>query len=126
MSDLWQVTASWPVRAALVGGGILLAGRLLMRFTRQPARRTAIGIAAVTIALMAIPLSLLPGWLPVTVPSGESPREAAAQVASNVRREPAETAVRPNRATTPLPAMPVVPPTASPSSELAPEFTIDS
>ena len=119
MSDLWQVAASCRSGRPFVGGGILLAGRLLMCFTSQPALCAAIGVAAVTVALFAIPLSLLPGWLPITVPSGESPREAVAEVASNVSHEPAEEAMRPNRAATPLPAMPVVPPTASPES--APE-----
>jgi len=67
MSVLWEAIEYWPVRAALAGGGILLAGRLLLVVTRQPARRALIGTATVAAALLVIPLSMLPGWLPVHV-----------------------------------------------------------
>lgn len=69
MSDLWEIAGAWPLRIVLLGGGVLLAGRLLMFLTRQPARRSAVGVAAVGSALLAVPLSLLPGWLPISLPS---------------------------------------------------------
>ena len=84
MSDLWQVAASWPVRVAVVGGGILLVGRMLMWLTRQPARRSAIGLATVGVALLAIPLSLLPGWLPLRIAAGTNARESVAGTASKL------------------------------------------
>ena len=67
MSALWEATEYWPVRVALAGGLILLVGRLLLVLTRQPARRSLIGTATVAAALLVVPLSMLPGWLPVRV-----------------------------------------------------------
>jgi beta-lactamase regulating signal transducer with metallopeptidase domain len=69
MSALWEAIEYWPVRAALAGGLILLVGRVLLLPTRQPARRALIGTATVAAALLVLPLSLLPGWLPVRVGS---------------------------------------------------------
>src|SRR5206468_9617897 len=63
----WEAAGAWPVRVLIAGGGVLLAGRLLVALTRQPARRVWIGTAAVVAALVAIPLCLLPGWMPVVV-----------------------------------------------------------
>jgi beta-lactamase regulating signal transducer with metallopeptidase domain len=80
MSDFWQIASSWPVRAAVVGGGVLLAGRVLILLTRQPARRSAVGMATVAVALLAIPLTVLPGWLPVTLPARTPEPEAVAQL----------------------------------------------
>lgn len=92
MSDFWQIASSWPVRAALVGGGVLLAGRALMWLTRQPARRSAVGVAAVAVALLAIPLTVLPGWLPVTVPATTVERKAVAQLPTPSTQMPVDLA----------------------------------
>ena len=88
MSDFWQIASSWPVRAAVVGGGVLLAGRVLMWITRQPARRSAIGMAAVAVALLAIPLTALPGWLPVTVPETKQDAAVVEQLPQRADRAP--------------------------------------
>jgi beta-lactamase regulating signal transducer with metallopeptidase domain len=71
MTTLWEAAGLWPVRAIVAGGVVLLAGRLAITWTRQPARRVWIGTAAVVAALLAIPLSLVPGWLTVSVPTEE-------------------------------------------------------
>jgi beta-lactamase regulating signal transducer with metallopeptidase domain len=69
MTSPWELVDLWPVRVAVLGGLVLLAGRLLLMLTRQPARRALVGTAAVAAALLVIPLSWLPGWLPVSVVS---------------------------------------------------------
>jgi beta-lactamase regulating signal transducer with metallopeptidase domain len=116
MSDFWQIASSWPVRAALVGGGVLLVGRVLMWMTRQPARRSAVGVAAVAVALLAIPLTVLPGWLPVAIPAPA--QEAVAQVQPPTIDNPVEYPSVPSRErevpTAALPANPF--PEASPPS----------
>jgi beta-lactamase regulating signal transducer with metallopeptidase domain len=71
MTTLWEAAGLWPVRAVVAGGVVLLAGRVGVSFTRQPARRVWIGTAAVVAALLAIPLSLIPGWLTVSVQTEE-------------------------------------------------------
>ena len=68
MTIPWEAVGSWPVRALVAGGALLLAGRLLVALTRQPARRVWVGTAAVVAALLAIPLALVPGWVRVSVP----------------------------------------------------------
>jgi beta-lactamase regulating signal transducer with metallopeptidase domain len=65
MIEFWAAPGYWPVRVVLLGGLVLLLGRWLLAMTWQPARRAVIGMAAVAAALAVIPLSLLPGWLPV-------------------------------------------------------------
>lgn len=67
MTIPWEAVAIWPIRAALAGGIVLLAGRLAIALTRSPAGRARLGPAAVAAALLVIPLTLLPGWLPVTI-----------------------------------------------------------
>jgi len=69
MTQLWDILGLWPVRVVLVGGTVLLAGRVLLALSRQPARRVWIGTAAVVAALLAIPLSLIPAWVHVSVPA---------------------------------------------------------
>src|SRR4051812_45236625 len=68
MTIPWEAVESSPVRALVAGGAVLLAGLLVVALTRQPARRVWVGMAAVVAALMAIPLSLVPGWVKVSVP----------------------------------------------------------
>jgi beta-lactamase regulating signal transducer with metallopeptidase domain len=72
MAELWSTWAGWWVRFAAAGGLLLLGGLLLMRLLRQPARRQRAGFWTITAALIVIPLSALPGWLPLpwTVASG--------------------------------------------------------
>jgi beta-lactamase regulating signal transducer with metallopeptidase domain len=67
MTGALELLDLWPVRVALIGGVVLLLGRVLMLLTRQPVRRAVVGTATVAAALLVIPLSLLPGWLPVGV-----------------------------------------------------------
>src|SRR5262249_24268828 len=59
-----------------------------MMVVPQPARRALIGTLAVVVALLAIPLTLLPGWLPVTVPTSESPAMTIPQGGEVVRSLP--------------------------------------
>jgi beta-lactamase regulating signal transducer with metallopeptidase domain len=72
MVELWSTWAGWWVRFAAAGGLLLLGGLLLMRLLRQPARRQRAGFWTITAALIVIPLSALPGWLPLpwAAPSG--------------------------------------------------------
>src|SRR4051812_37168811 len=69
MNPLWDTLGFWPVRVLVAGGTVLLMGRLLLLFSRQPARRVWIGTAAIVAALLAIPLSLVPAWVHVAVPT---------------------------------------------------------
>lgn len=69
MNTVWDALGLWPVRALVAGGAVLLVGRLAIALTRQPARRVWVGTAAVVAALFAIPLSLIPGWVPLPVPA---------------------------------------------------------
>jgi beta-lactamase regulating signal transducer with metallopeptidase domain len=85
MSVLWDAIEFWPIRAILVGGGILLAGRLLMGAFGQPSRRAFIGTAAVVAALLVIPVSLLPGWLPLTVETA-TPNQVSAAAPTDMPR----------------------------------------
>jgi beta-lactamase regulating signal transducer with metallopeptidase domain len=84
----WDSLELWPVRAVLVGGAILLVGRLLVLVVGQPARRALIGTATVAVALLALPLTLLPGWLPVTVPGPEASAANIPQGGAFVRSSP--------------------------------------
>ena len=74
----WALFDLWPVRVVAVGGLVLLVGRLLLAFVRQPARRAWVGLATVTAAIVVVPASLLPGWVHVPVPA-PPPILAAAQ-----------------------------------------------
>jgi beta-lactamase regulating signal transducer with metallopeptidase domain len=69
MTPLWDLLELWPVRVLLAGGAVLLVGRMLLALSRQPARRVWIGTAAVIAALLVIPLSLIPAWVRVSVPT---------------------------------------------------------
>lgn len=78
MSGFWEVAGTWPVRAILIGGVLLIAGRVLMLFAKQPARREVIGVAAVFASLIVIPLAAFPGWLPITVSANQEQVEVVA------------------------------------------------
>ena len=67
MNTFWEAIGQWPVRALVAGGAVLLVGRLVVMLTSQPARRAWVGTASVVAALVAIPLSLIPGWVPLPV-----------------------------------------------------------
>jgi beta-lactamase regulating signal transducer with metallopeptidase domain len=88
MSVPWAAVDYWPVRIALIGGAVLLAGRLVLALTRQPARRALFGTAAVVAALLVIPLSLLPSWLPVTVATAAPETAAIPGPSATVSTEP--------------------------------------
>lgn len=102
--DLWETLAWWPVRVLLVGGLVLLVGRLLLLVVRQPSRRVWLGSATAGTALAVLPLSLLPGWMPITW-TPEPPTVTAA-TAPVVEPEPmwlvAEIPHEPTIATTPV------------------------
>lgn len=72
MYDVSILPASWWLRSALGGGLLLLAGWLLMGWTRQPARRQRLAECGVLAALLAAVLSAGPTWLLLHLPSPES------------------------------------------------------
>ena len=56
-------------RFAVAGMVVLLSGWLLGRLTRQPVRRLRAGSLALAIALLALPIAALPGWIHIPLPS---------------------------------------------------------
>jgi beta-lactamase regulating signal transducer with metallopeptidase domain len=62
MSPLWTEIGTWWLRLALAGGLLLLAGWVLVAACRAPALRLRAGSWTVGIALLLLPLTLLPGW----------------------------------------------------------------
>lgn len=65
MSELWTDMAIWWLRLAAAGGLFLLAGLLLVIACRRPAIRLHAGSWVFAIALLVVPLTLLPGWVKV-------------------------------------------------------------
>jgi beta-lactamase regulating signal transducer with metallopeptidase domain len=66
MNELWTSAAGWMLRTALGGGLLLLVTCLLMRWTRQPARRQRLGDWGITAALLvALWGGIGPSWLVV-------------------------------------------------------------
>jgi beta-lactamase regulating signal transducer with metallopeptidase domain len=88
MTTPWEAVGLWPVRAALAGGVVLLAGRLALALTRSPGGRARLGPAAVAAALLVIPLTLLPGWLSVTLGSAAPTAVASAPIPAPAAEEP--------------------------------------
>jgi beta-lactamase regulating signal transducer with metallopeptidase domain len=64
----WATLDSWPIRVAVIGGLVLLVGRLVLAVVRQPARRAWVGLVTVVAALAVAPATLIPAWMTVTVP----------------------------------------------------------
>jgi beta-lactamase regulating signal transducer with metallopeptidase domain len=63
MSQLWTETAAWWIRLAVASGLFLLAATLLVAVCRQPIRRVRVIGWTFAIALLLLPLTLLPGWV---------------------------------------------------------------
>ncbi|HEX3150108.1 MAG TPA: M56 family metallopeptidase [Gemmataceae bacterium] len=105
MNNWWDALNLWPVRVLLAGGVVLLVGRVLLMVSRQPARRVWIGTAAVVAALLAIPLSLVPAWVHVSVPTqtvvesdgARSGSEGEGESAKLVREVPSRSGFQPDR-----------------------------
>jgi serine protease Do len=68
---IWMV-GEGCLRFLVIGGTILLFGLGLLGLFRQPARRQMIGFWTIAAALIAIPLSALPGWLPIELKRPEA------------------------------------------------------
>jgi beta-lactamase regulating signal transducer with metallopeptidase domain len=69
MNDLWISAGRWLLHTAVGGGLLLLVTAVLMRWTRQPARRQRLGDWGMTAALLVAVLSLVgPSWLVVSWP----------------------------------------------------------
>jgi beta-lactamase regulating signal transducer with metallopeptidase domain len=68
MNQLWTEIAFWWLRLAFAGGLLLLAGWALVAVCRQPARRLRVGSWTLTIALLLLPLTMLPGWFELPLP----------------------------------------------------------
>jgi beta-lactamase regulating signal transducer with metallopeptidase domain len=84
----WAALDSWPIRVAVIGGLVLLIGRLFLAVVRQPARRAWVGLMTVMAALAVIPASLLPGWVAVTVPTPQAPVVATREGPSHLTPQP--------------------------------------
>ncbi|HEV3260437.1 MAG TPA: hypothetical protein VG013_26515, partial [Gemmataceae bacterium] len=76
MGGSWAIPGGWLLHSAAGGGLLLLLAWVLVRRTRQPARRQWLGDWGVAAALLAAACSLGPAWFVVSV--GLPPEEAAA------------------------------------------------
>src|SRR5437660_3648746 len=65
MSWIWTTPGGWLVRSVVGGGLLLLLTWVLIKRTRQPARRQRLGEWGVVAALLLAVLNLGPAWLPV-------------------------------------------------------------
>src|SRR5437762_2014099 len=75
MNELWISAGRWLLHTALGGGLLLLVTCVLMRFTRQPARRQRLGDWGLSAALVVGLLSLVgPSWLVIAWNRGEPQR----------------------------------------------------
>src|SRR5207249_5465792 len=63
MNWIWTAPSGWLVRSVLGGGLLLLLTWVLIKRTRQPARRQRLGEWGVVAALVLAVLSLTPTWL---------------------------------------------------------------
>jgi len=94
MNALWTSAGGWMLHTALGGGLLLLVTCVLMRWTRQPARRQRLGDWGITAALLvALCSGLGPSWLVVAWTRGEPVRdgEALLNQAALVEEMPADT-----------------------------------
>jgi beta-lactamase regulating signal transducer with metallopeptidase domain len=73
MSLDWTTAARWLLHCAVGGGLLLLLTCLLIRCTRQPARRQRLGELGLAAALVLAVLSLQPPWLVVAWPVSSAP-----------------------------------------------------
>jgi beta-lactamase regulating signal transducer with metallopeptidase domain len=80
--------AEWLLRSTVGGGLVLLAGWLLLRVVRQPARRQRIGEASVVAALLVTALCALPARIFLTIPWSIAPA-APASTESPIAETPA-------------------------------------
>jgi beta-lactamase regulating signal transducer with metallopeptidase domain len=65
MSWMWTTPSGWLVRSVVGGGLLLLLTWILMKRTRQPARRQRLGEWGIAAALLLAVLNLGPTWLPL-------------------------------------------------------------
>jgi len=82
MSWIWTTPGGWLVRSVVGGGVLLLVTWVLMKRTRQPARRQRLGEWGLGGAMLLAILNLLPAWIPVVGIAGKEPaglRPAAKQ-----------------------------------------------
>src|SRR5262249_19475206 len=79
MSLSWNPAADWLLHSAVGGGLLLLLTCLLIRRTRQPARRQRLGELGLAAALVLALLSLRPPWLVLPYPVAGPPVPPPAQ-----------------------------------------------
>jgi tetratricopeptide (TPR) repeat protein len=84
MSLSWNPAAGWLLHSAVGGGVLLLLTCLLIRRTRQPARRQRLGELGLAAALVLALLSLRPPWLVLPYPVPAAPPPARAEAAPPV------------------------------------------
>src|SRR5437660_69219 len=78
MSWIWTTPGGWLIRSVVGGGMLLLLTWVLIKRTRQPARRQRLGEWGVVAALLLAVLSLGPAWLPVSwLPATRVPESAS-------------------------------------------------
>src|SRR5712691_7293374 len=80
MNWIWTTPGGWLVRSVVGGGLLLLLTWVLIKRTRQPARRQRLGEWGVVAAMLLAVLNLGPAWLPVAwLPAtpAQSPRQHA-------------------------------------------------
>jgi beta-lactamase regulating signal transducer with metallopeptidase domain/C-terminal processing protease CtpA/Prc len=73
MNELWTSAGGWMLRTIVGGGLLLLAAYLMMRWTRQPARRQRLGDWGMAGALLvALCSGIGPSWLVIAWTRGET------------------------------------------------------
>src|SRR5438128_1632603 len=83
MNELWISAGRWLLHTALGGGLLLLVTCVLMRFTRQPARRQRLGDWGLSAALVVGLLSLVgPSWLVIAWNRGADQRRTVIENAT--------------------------------------------
>src|SRR5438128_1890254 len=88
MSGTWATAGGWLLRLAVGGGLLLLLTWVLMRLTRQPARRQRLGEWGLAGALLVAGLSLAPAWIRLSIGLSSPPPAPEAKSASAVAAIP--------------------------------------
>jgi beta-lactamase regulating signal transducer with metallopeptidase domain len=121
MSEAWTTSASWFLRTAMGGGLLLLLVWVLMRWTRQPARRQRLGECGVVAALAVAVLSVASfQWLSLPDPRPTTRLRTAAapipQLSSPRAEKPSSAGIppAPTVPSAPAPAAPAVADAAAP------------
>jgi beta-lactamase regulating signal transducer with metallopeptidase domain len=113
-----RAAEGWLAHVAVGGGLLLLAARVAVALTRQPARRQRLGEWGILAALVLAALSLAPAWLPLPLPAAPAPAAGVLAVASVDRSLPSDDGV--------APAVPVLPPGEAPAFDNTPPAAVEA